>query len=60
MSEETVKDIFEPLYTTKSKGIGLGLAIARQYVENHNGEIGVKGKPGMGSVFSIKLPLRKR
>ena len=59
MSEETVKDIFEPLYTTKAKGIGLGLAIARQYVENHNGKIGVKSKPGKGSVFSIKLPLRK-
>lgn len=56
MSEETVSNIFEPFYTKKTKGTGLGMAIVKGIVENHNGTIKVKSKEGKGSVFYITLP----
>ncbi len=57
ITEENRKKIFEPLFTTKSKGIGLGLAIARNMVEVHKGEIRVQSEIGIGSTFTICLPL---
>ncbi len=49
--------IFEPYVTTKTKGLGLGLAIAKRIVEVHGGGIEVESKPERGSRFQIKLPL---
>ncbi len=48
--------IFEPFYTTKPQGSGLGLALARRVVESHEGRIWVKSKPGEGAAFYIWLP----
>lgn len=48
--------IFEPFYTTKSSGIGLGLANAKKIVEQHNGAIRVKKKEGKGACFEILVP----
>ncbi len=45
--------IFEPLFTTKQRGTGLGLASCKRIIEQHGGSISVKTKP---SIFSIKLP----
>ncbi|MFL0248316.1 ATP-binding protein [Candidatus Clostridium stratigraminis] len=56
ISHENVKKIFEPYFTTKDKGIGLGLAICSRIVENHRGIIEVESIPGKGSKFIIKLP----
>ena len=54
--EEYLKKIFDPYFTTKPKGSGLGLATSYSIVKNHDGLITVESKVGMGSVFSLYLP----
>ena len=60
MSPEILEKIFEPLFTTRAKGIGLGLAIVRTLVEGHGGTIAAAsaGVPGQGSCFTVRLPLQ--
>jgi signal transduction histidine kinase len=58
ISDEVLKNIFEPLYTTKIKGTGLGLAVCLQVVTKHGGTIRVSSQAGKGSTFSVRLPLR--
>ena len=48
--------IFDPYFTTKPRGSGLGLATAYAIVAKHGGSLSVKSKPGQGSVFTIDLP----
>ncbi|MHA2062629.1 MAG: PAS domain S-box protein, partial [Candidatus Sifarchaeia archaeon] len=55
--EENLTKIFEPLFTTKAKGIGLGLAIIKILVEAHQGSIEVESELGQGSTFKVKLPV---
>jgi signal transduction histidine kinase len=57
---ENLEKIYEPLFTTKPKGIGLGLAISRRLVEQNGGKIEVASKVGIGTTFTVKLPLEKR
>jgi signal transduction histidine kinase len=57
MNPETMRRIFEAYYSTKSGGIGLGLAIARRIVLEHGGELRVSSEPDKGSDFTITLPL---
>jgi signal transduction histidine kinase len=57
MEEETKSRIFEPFFSTKEEGIGLGLPIAQRIVEEHRGEIRVESGPGEGTTFYITLPL---
>jgi len=49
--------VFDPYFTSKAKGLGLGLAIARRIVEDHGGKIEVESQPARGSRFSVILPL---
>jgi|GEM_PF-664953 len=49
--------IFEPFVTTKAKGTGLGLAITRRIITDHHGNISVRSKEGVGTVFTIDLPV---
>ena len=56
--EETLDKIFEPLFTTRAKGIGLGLAVSKSLVDRHGGHIEVKSKVGKGTTFKVKLPLK--
>jgi signal transduction histidine kinase len=60
ISEEIMDKIFVPLFTTKAKGIGMGLAICKKIVEEHGGTISVKSKIGEGTTFTIKLPKEAR
>lgn len=55
MSEEVLQHLYEPFFTTKSKGTGLGLATVYKIVEAHQGEIKVQSKPGQGTRFEIHL-----
>lgn len=60
MEPERVARIFDPGFTTKGArvGMGLGLPISRQIVEQHGGRITVQTRPGTGSTFTVELPLR--
>lgn len=49
--------IFDPFYTTKEKGLGLGMAITHRIVEDHRGTIDVQSQVGLGSTFTIHLPV---
>jgi signal transduction histidine kinase len=60
IKEENLDKIFEPLFTTKPKGIGLGLAISRRLVEQNGGRIEVASRLGKGTTFTVKLPIEKR
>jgi len=55
--EENIDKIFEPLFTTKPKGIGLGLAISKRLVEQNGGDIHVDSRIDRGTTFTIRLPL---
>lgn len=57
--EEIKNKIFDPLFTTKAKGVGLGLSVCRTIMERHDGEIRVKSQVGKGATFTISLPAHK-
>jgi signal transduction histidine kinase/putative methionine-R-sulfoxide reductase with GAF domain len=57
MPAAVMANIFEPLYTTKAKGIGLGLVIAKNLTEVNGGSIEVESVEGHGSTFVVKLPI---
>jgi signal transduction histidine kinase len=56
--KKDIAKLFTPLFTTKAKGIGLGLVVCKQLVEGHNGTITVESKVGEGSTFIVKLPIQ--
>ncbi|HHY72102.1 MAG TPA: two-component sensor histidine kinase [Bacillus bacterium] len=57
MSAEMLAKIGEAFYTTKEKGTGLGLMVCYKIIGNHNGEINVSSQKGVGTTFSVTLPL---
>jgi signal transduction histidine kinase len=57
ISADRLSRIFDPFYTTKEKGLGLGMAIAHRIVEDHRGTIDVQSKVGLGSTFTVCIPL---
>jgi two-component system sensor histidine kinase AtoS len=59
MDETTAKNIFNPFFTTKDKGAGLGLALTRKIIEDHRGTIQVVSEKGMGTTFTVHLPVVK-
>ena len=56
ISEQNLNKIFDPLFTTKTKGIGMGMPIVGEVIRKHNGTIEVASKPGEGTTFTIRLP----
>ncbi len=59
MSPKILAQIFEPLFTTKAKGIGLGLSVSKNLVEVNGGTIQVESVEGQGSAFTIFLPVKE-
>lgn len=57
ISPDVAERIFQPYFTTKSGGSGLGLPLARRLVEAHNGRIDVHSEPGRGTDFTIAIPM---
>ncbi|MCS7115149.1 MAG: GAF domain-containing protein [Nitrososphaerota archaeon] len=60
MSEEVLKRLWNPLFTTKAKGMGLGLAICKRFVEAHGGSIAVESALGKGTTFTVKIPIEPK
>jgi two-component system sensor histidine kinase AtoS len=59
MDEKTTKNLFNPFFTTKDKGVGLGMALTHKIIEDHRGTIEVLSEPGKGSTFTVRLPVTK-
>ena len=57
IAPEQLERLFQPFFTTKAHGIGLGLPITRRLVEDHKGHLLVESQPGHGATFSVRLPI---
>jgi len=57
IASEHMARIFEPFFSTKSKGTGLGLAVSYGIVQNHQGTIRATSQPGQGTCFTVELPI---
>ncbi|MBX7150279.1 response regulator [bacterium] len=58
MNAEQIKKIFEPLYTTKPKGIGLGMSVVKMLLDKHNAEIKVESRENIGTTVTILFPMQ--
>jgi signal transduction histidine kinase len=58
IAPENMSKLFEPLFTTKIKGIGLGLAVSKKLTEANGGRIEVSSEAGVGSTFTVWLPVK--
>jgi two-component system sensor histidine kinase AtoS len=59
MDPETAKNVFNPFFTTKDKGVGLGMALTHKIIEDHKGTIEVVSVEGKGATFVLSLPVAK-
>ena len=59
MSKENMKKLFTPLFTTRAKGMGMGLPICKKFVESHGGNIEAESEEGKGTTFTVKLPIQQ-
>jgi signal transduction histidine kinase len=57
LTEHDLERLFEPFFSKKKEGTGLGLVICKFLIDRHKGRIKVKSEPGKGTVFSIHLPI---
>ncbi|MGD2096435.1 MAG: PAS domain S-box protein [Desulfobacterales bacterium] len=59
MEPSVLDQIFQPFFTTKRKGSGLGLSICQRLIDQHSGTISAESAPGKGTVFTLQIPIRK-
>ncbi len=57
MDEQTREQVFEPFFSLKIKGTGLGLAVSKRIVETHSGTLRIASQPGQGTTALMRLPL---
>ena len=57
ISEENISHLFEPYFTQKRNGIGLGLTFTVNILQSHNAKIAVSSQPGIGTTFTINFPI---
>jgi len=57
IEKENLARIFDPFYTVKAKGIGLGLSVCLRFVEEHSGKLEVESEVGVGTRFVVSLPI---
>lgn len=57
MDSKTIQNLFQPFYTTKSTGTGLGLAFVKKVIEEHEGVIGVQSEVQKGTCFHMQFPV---
>lgn len=60
ISSDVLSRLFEPFYTSKSTGLGMGLSISRTIIETHGGQLWAESEAGIGTRFYMKLPLREQ
>jgi len=58
ISKKTMEKLWTPLFTTKAKGMGFGLAICKRIIEAHGGSISVKSSRGKGTTFTVTIPIK--
>ena len=59
IAPENMPKLFEPFYSTKNGGLGLGLPISKEIVERHQGRIEAESTPNRGTTFRVRLPVKK-
>jgi len=59
MTDEVLESLYQPFFTTKVGGTGLGLSVSQKIIHDHGGDILVQSKPGAGSSFTVRLPVPK-
>ena len=60
MTKEIMEKIWTPFFTTKAKGMGLGLAICKRIIEAHGGSISVESTVGKGTTFTVTIPIKPK
>ena len=56
---DVISKLFTPLFTTKSKGQSLGLAVVKRLIEGLNGKVTVESEPGKGTIFTLIVPSKQ-
>ena len=60
IAKEDVPKVFEPYYTTKKGGHGIGMMIVYRIMRDHGGDVGIDSKPGAGTIVTLRLPRKDR
>src|SRR5438094_240455 len=58
IAPDDLAHVFEPFFSTKADGTGLGLSLVHRIVQEHGGEVDVRSTPGLGTMFTVTLPAR--